>query len=262
MHGGHPERWTMPATQVSRGEESNVQAIVFRGDEPVAGGATAHQWPRLIASRADRPALTSQELKSLLTSLGGPGAMVISKSNAKQCMNAHAELGGTPLELSFRLRLYRHYPEAGQELSLDPDVRQARTPDLPFVQECIEQFAAVTGLPAPTDPEAAAANSVERGGIRVLEFNNEPSAIGQVGTCSAAGQVRIGLIYVPTHMRRRGFARRITLSMTAEAYSMNAVACLFTDATNPATDALYQSIGYQPIEELIHLQPETQDQTC
>jgi predicted GNAT family acetyltransferase len=45
-------------------------------------------------------------------------------------------------------------------------------------------------------------------------------------------------------------------AVTAEALELGASPCLFTDAENQGTDALYRSIGYQPIDELLHLDPE------
>ena len=66
--------------------------------------------------------------------------------------------------------------------------------------------------------------------------------------------MRVGLVYVPEHQRRQGYAKKIVASLTAEAHAMDAIPCLFTDAKNAGTDALYQSLGYEPVEELVHLE--------
>ena len=245
----------MPATHAARPGKEKAYAILQRNSETVAVGGTSLNWALLIASRDDRQQLSIEELKALMEALGGPRGMVLSRENAANGVLANAALGGAELQELVPLRLYRHELCPEQKLEVDPEIRLARPEDSIFVAECIQRFADATGMPSPTDASCAAEEAIERGGIRILEVNNEPMAIGQIGITPAAGQIRIGLIYVPEDHRRQGFARRITLSMTAEVHKLHAVPCLFTDAENDGTDALYRSIGYQPTEELVHLEP-------
>jgi GNAT superfamily N-acetyltransferase len=233
-----------------------MHAVALHGDEAIAVGSSAANWPRLIASRDDRDLPTTDELKELIAAIGGPGAFVVSRSNESRTRAAHESLGGSPLCEHLPLRLYRHPITAKGDMEIDSGIRMANEHDREIISSCIAAFAAHTGGHAPDDPLKAADEGIAQGRIRVLESEGDVVAVGQVGSRPAAGQIRIGLVYVPENQRRQGFAGRLVTSMTAEVHAMSAVPCLFTDADNAGTDALYKSLGYEPVEELVHLEPE------
>jgi predicted GNAT family acetyltransferase len=63
---------------------------------------------------------------------------------------------------------------------------------------------------------------------------------------------RIGLVYTPPEHRRRGFAAACTAGSTAAALDAGAETCvLYTQLTNPQSNAIYRRIGYRAVAEQI-----------
>ncbi|MGA8296511.1 MAG: GNAT family N-acetyltransferase [Acidimicrobiales bacterium] len=70
----------------------------------------------------------------------------------------------------------------------------------------------------------------------------------------SAGVARVGPVYTPPSWRRRGFASAVTHACTKDALDHGARSVvLFTDLTNPTSNAIYQSIGFRPIGERLVL---------
>ena len=66
----------------------------------------------------------------------------------------------------------------------------------------------------------------------------------------AAGQVRVGPVYTPPGLRGQGYAGAVTAAVSQAARDAGAgQVLLFTDLANPTSNALYQRLGYQPVED-------------
>jgi predicted GNAT family acetyltransferase len=66
-----------------------------------------------------------------------------------------------------------------------------------------------------------------------------------------AGMVRIMAVYTPPETRGRGYAGAVTTEVSQAALDAGAVnVVLFTDVANPTSNALYQRLGYRPVEDL------------
>lgn len=79
--------------------------------------------------------------------------------------------------------------------------------------------------------------------------------------CSVAQRARptpasetIGFVYTPPEHRRRGHAARVVAALSAEIRDGNRLPILFTDASNPASNALYRGLGYVPTGEWTELE--------
>jgi hypothetical protein len=60
--------------------------------------------------------------------------------------------------------------------------------------------------------------------------------------------IAISMVYTPTHFRNRGYATSCVAAVTQRMLdSGKTFCCLYTDVTNPASNSIYQKIGYQPI---------------
>src|SRR6478735_1448343 len=58
---------------------------------------------------------------------------------------------------------------------------------------------------------------------------------------------RIGPIYTPPELRRRGYASALTAELTQMLLDRGRRFCfLFTDLANPTSNSIYQQIGYRP----------------
>jgi predicted GNAT family acetyltransferase len=65
-----------------------------------------------------------------------------------------------------------------------------------------------------------------------------------------AGQVRVDPVYTPADLRGHGYAAAVTVEVSRAALAAGATdVVLFTNATNPTSNALYQRIGYVPIAD-------------
>ncbi|MER6015956.1 GNAT family N-acetyltransferase [Streptomyces bluensis] len=65
-----------------------------------------------------------------------------------------------------------------------------------------------------------------------------------------AGMVRVDPVYTPAHLRGRGYAAAVTAEVSRAALAAGATeVVLFTDAGNPASNALYQRLGYRRVTD-------------
>lgn len=68
------------------------------------------------------------------------------------------------------------------------------------------------------------------------------------GRLSQPGGGRIGPVYTPPEFRRQGYATACVASVSQRLLDRGAPrCCLFTDITNPTSNHIYQTIGYEPV---------------
>jgi len=83
-------------------------------------------------------------------------------------------------------------------------------------------------------------------GLRVW-WNAEPVSIAGFGGPTPNG-IRIGPVYTPPHLRRRGYATACVAALTQDLLSAGRrFVFLFTDLENPTSNSIYQQIGYRPV---------------
>ncbi|MDX2159846.1 MAG: GNAT family N-acetyltransferase [bacterium] len=72
--------------------------------------------------------------------------------------------------------------------------------------------------------------------------------------------IRVGPVYTPPEKRGHGYASALTAALTQSLLDQGrAFVALFTDLSNPTSNAIYQKIGYQPVcdvDEYVFVQPE------
>jgi GNAT superfamily N-acetyltransferase len=62
--------------------------------------------------------------------------------------------------------------------------------------------------------------------------------------------VRVGPVYTPPELRGHGYASAVTAAVSRQALDAGAAqVLLFTDLANPVSNAIYQRIGYRPVED-------------
>jgi predicted GNAT family acetyltransferase len=87
------------------------------------------------------------------------------------------------------------------------------------------------------------------GGLSLWEVNGEPVSMAGL-TRNEAGMVRVQAVYTPREHRTHGYAGAITTAVSRAALDAGATdVVLFTDLANPTSNALYQRIGFTPIED-------------
>ena len=88
----------------------------------------------------------------------------------------------------------------------------------------------------------------EDGGIGIW-VDGDPVSFAGYGGLTPNG-IRIGPVYTPPELRRRGYASALTAELTRMLLDGGRKFCfLFTDLANPTSNSIYQRIGYRPVSD-------------
>ena len=64
--------------------------------------------------------------------------------------------------------------------------------------------------------------------------------------------VRVGPVYTPPERRGRGYAGAVTVAVSQASLDAGVrEVVLYTDLANPTSNALYQRLGYRPVEDRV-----------
>jgi hypothetical protein len=76
-----------------------------------------------------------------------------------------------------------------------------------------------------------------------------PVSLAAYGNPTPSG-IRIGPVYTPPEQRGRGYATSLVADLTADRLAAGMAFCfLFTDLSNPTSNAIYARIGYEPVAD-------------
>ncbi len=145
-------------------------------------------------------------------------------------------------------RLYR----LGRLVRPDPGpqgrARVAGERDRDLLVEWLAAFAGETGDEA-RDHAAAVDERLGYGGLTIWEAGG--AAVSMAGiTRTVSGIARVAPVYTPPARRGRGYAGAVTAAVTQAALDAGATGVvLYTDLANPTSNALYQRLGYRPVED-------------
>ncbi|MCY8372291.1 GNAT family N-acetyltransferase [Bacillus haynesii] len=102
--------------------------------------------------------------------------------------------------------------------------------------------------------EQKALRGIESSSIYVWEDGGEPVYMAQKARPTKNG-ITVNLVFTPRHFRRKGYASscvavhsQAVLAVLDDGY---AFCCLYTDLSNPASNRIYQAIGYRPVADSI-----------
>jgi hypothetical protein len=131
-------------------------------------------------------------------------------------------------------------------------MRPAAEPDRELLADWLVAFE-TEALPEelPSDP-GPMIDRYLAGGARGLRLWDDG---GPVALCGFGGPtpngVRIGPVYTPPGLRRRGYATGLVADVSAERLAAGRRFCfLFTDLANPTSNHIYAEIGYEPIRDV------------
>jgi GNAT superfamily N-acetyltransferase len=159
---------------------------------------------------------------------------------------AWQEHTGQAARTGMRMRLYA----LGRLLPPDPPppgrARTAAAGDTGLLLAWLNAFRAEAGPPGPDESQRLVRDRLTFGGLVLWEYQGRPVSMAGRNR-AAAGQARIGPVYTPPEFRGRGFGGAATAAVTQAALDDDADgAVLFTDLANPASNSLYQRLGYRP----------------
>jgi uncharacterized protein len=125
-------------------------------------------------------------------------------------------------------------------------LRMAGDGDRELVVSWLQSFRDETGGHPP--PAHVVSRRISEGFVALWD-DDRPVSMAYF-TPPAAGVSRIGPVYTPPQHRRRGFAAACTAGTSDVALQGGAIDCvLFTQLTNPQSNAIYRRIGYRAAAE-------------
>jgi hypothetical protein len=158
---------------------------------------------------------------------------------------------GAQAEISMRLRIYEAEetrPPEGVPGRMRPYEDRDRELVIAWMDAFVDE--AMTEPPPDTSEEWLERRVDNRdSGILIWEVDGEAVSMGGYGGTTPNGN-RIGPIYTPPELRRRGYASALTAELTQMILDRGRRFCfLFTDLANPTSNSIYQQIGYRPVAD-------------
>lgn len=233
------------------GSEVYLGAVEERG-EVVAAAVMTAPFP-LVVSLCDSDAamrLLARDVFAFRADTPGVNAPVPAGLNFARAWQA---VTGRGYSLSRRDRCYR-LDKVLAPTGVSGTLRRATEGDLALLTDWQVAFAAEA---VPTE-ETAPRESVERSirlrlelppesrGIFVWEDAGRPVCMAGYGN-PTPNSLRIGPVYTPPELRRRGYATACTAGVARYILESGKSFCtLFADVANPTSNHIYQQIGFVP----------------
>jgi hypothetical protein len=197
------------------------------------------------ASRVDALAAVADCLVDAGATLPGVRARV---GVADAFASLWREKTGAIPRISMEQRLYR-LTEVARPPNVRGDARWGAREETSFLTAWAD---ALLDEAVPRDPKPDVPAMVERAieGRTLLVWNDG----GVVSMCARVRPTPHGesivLVYTPPALRGRGYASACVAELSARILSSGKDFCtLFTDLANPTSNAIYQRIGYQPLDD-------------
>jgi predicted GNAT family acetyltransferase len=239
--------------------EREPELLSWQGPRGTAALLRTPPYAYILAGEADRRSVTA--LVDLLldpaNEYDGREINVPGSCESALVEEWTARTGHRP-RVAERMRLYRLEKPIAPDPFPSGRAKLADSADIPTVARFLEEFWAEIALSAPLDPAATAQRLAA---VRVAEgcfwlwLDEAGEPVSFAGTTPiVAGSGRIGPVYTPGHLRGRGYAGAATSAAGRSLLERGAgEVLLFTDLANPASNALYQRIGYRPVGDRARL---------
>lgn len=133
-------------------------------------------------------------------------------------------------------------------------LRPAAADDLPLLLAWHEAFRVEARIHLTAEQVAADLQRPGRLDSQFLWISDDGEPVGMIGgqTIAPSG-ARIGPVYTPPALRGRGIGAAMVAALSQQLLVSGArCVFLFTDASNPTSNALYQHIGFVPIGRHLH----------
>lgn len=181
-----------------------------------------------------------------------PGVMA-EASVAAAFARAWSELRGVESTTGMRMRIHRLDRVAPPADPAPGVLRRAR--DDGAEPEALaawwEAFDAEADVGVASDPLAAVRRRIARGDLWVWEEGGRPVSMAGAGSRTPNG-VRVGPVYTPPDLRRKGYATTLVAELSRRLLEEGSSVCfLYTDLDNPTSNAIYASVGYRPVADVV-----------
>jgi RimJ/RimL family protein N-acetyltransferase len=221
---------------------------------PPAGqvAAACLQTPPFPLLLSSGPAEAMRELARALAGAGRalPGVNA-SAPVAEQFAAQWRQHTGAAAVIRQRTRLHRLAGLVPPRPAPAGQARVAGPADRDLLVEWFGTFWSESHTLAHPDIGKAVDERVGYGGMTLWEADGVPVSMAGA-TRQVAGMIRVAPVYTPSGYRRRGYAGAVTAAVTQAALDAGAgEVLLFTDLANPTSNALYQRLGYHPVEDRV-----------
>ncbi len=201
--------------------------------------------------------MTRQAAAELASLLAASGRWVPGVNAEKEASEAFADAWrhrtGDAAQVHRLMRLFRLDELTRPDPGPEGTPRLAAERDRDLLIEWFDAFVREVGDPDRQDHAAAVDERLSYGGITVWEADGNSVSIAGV-TRAVGGMVRVGPVYTPPALRGRGYAGAATAAVSQAALDAGATeVVLYTDLANPTSNALYQRLGYRPVEDRVTL---------
>jgi RimJ/RimL family protein N-acetyltransferase len=123
-------------------------------------------------------------------------------------------------------------------------LRLTRPDERDLLVRWMEEFIGETGLIGGAQAASMVDARVRQQGLLVWDDGQPVSMVGV--NPAVAGVVRIGPVYTPRPLRRRGYAGSAVAALSRRALAAGAARCmLYTDLANPTSNKIYAEVGYR-----------------
>lgn len=185
-------------------------------------------------------------IASVYTELPG---VLGTETEVVQFAECWSQISGCSWALGMRLRIHVLEKVKLPVSSSIGKLRLARNEDLSLLTHWIELFAKEIGLPE-ADPKRKAEVLIRDAAIFLWEDSHPLSMVGLPG--KTPNGVRVGYVFTPIEFRKNGYATNAVAFLSERILKEGSRFCfLYTDLSNPTSNAIYARIGYMPISDVI-----------
>jgi len=157
---------------------------------------------------------------------------------------------GATAEIRRRSRLYRLGDLVAPQPAIAGNARVVGAADRDLLLAWYESFGQEVG-DISTNLTSVVDDRIDYGGLTLWEVDGAPVSMAGL-TRPVAGMVRVAPVYTPARLRNRGYAAAVTAAVSRAALDAGANdVVLFTDLANPTSNALYQRLGYRPVQDRV-----------
>ena len=166
---------------------------------------------------------------------------------------AWREQTGGQVAMHRKMRLYRLAGLSWPRPMPGGEPRTAGEGDVVLLTDWLTAFGREVNELDRSDLVASIRERFSYGGLTLWEADGRPVSVAGL-TKRAAGMVRVGPVYTPPGLRGHGYASAATAEVSRAALAAGAEeVLLYTDLANPVSNAIYQRIGYQQVEDRVVL---------
>lgn len=179
---------------------------------------------------------------------------------ATLCAEEIARLTGRSVEVAEHLRLFELPALIEPSRTAPGTLRLPREDEAALMLSWYEAFDVAAAEqagrnrphPGPDDDEESMLRRIREGSVWVwAEESDRPVCVLGVRP-PAYGVSCIGPVYTPDQWRKRGYAGAAVAEVSRRMLADGIRPCLFTDQANPTSNALYQSLGFRPVEDQVN----------